>query len=242
MLKKLFPQIIATLFLAGFIAYAWTEPTVAPPGGNTESPVNVGASAQSKSGRLSVPELYDANDPAYYLNLNNISRMLGLNVAGDTRLEGDIKIKKNGVECSVYADCDNDGKTYFSGDCDESCSTCFTGSIATTPSSDGKDQNCNGRVDESISTLVKSKTCSGSPWYVNNGSCSAWCGSNPPYIGGLTPVPSEHFDGFGDQYSSGDGTATITNWDTCAKSYPGYSSPFADGPNFKCDCYFVAIQ
>ncbi|MDO8559401.1 MAG: hypothetical protein Q7R84_03655 [bacterium] len=54
MFKKFLPQIIASLFLAGFVAYAWTEPSSAPPGGNVDTPINVGPTAQIKSGPLQV--------------------------------------------------------------------------------------------------------------------------------------------------------------------------------------------
>ncbi len=52
MLKKFLPQIIASLFLAGFVAYAWTEPSVAPPAGNVNAPINVGPNTQTKQGDL----------------------------------------------------------------------------------------------------------------------------------------------------------------------------------------------
>ncbi len=46
------PQIIAMLFLTGFIAWAWTEPSSAPPAGNVEAPINVGPNIQTKKGDL----------------------------------------------------------------------------------------------------------------------------------------------------------------------------------------------
>ncbi len=57
MIKKLFkylPQTVAMLFLAGFVAYAWTEPSVAPPNGNVDAPINVGPNAQTKAGDFTV--------------------------------------------------------------------------------------------------------------------------------------------------------------------------------------------
>lgn len=42
------------LFLAGFAAYAWTEPASPPPGGNVPAPINVGSAAQTKQGDLTV--------------------------------------------------------------------------------------------------------------------------------------------------------------------------------------------
>jgi hypothetical protein len=52
MFKRFLPQIIAMLFLAGFVAWAWTEPTSAPPSGNAPTPINVGPTAQTKQGDL----------------------------------------------------------------------------------------------------------------------------------------------------------------------------------------------
>lgn len=56
--KKLFlkylPQILAMLFFAGFVAYAWTEPPQAPPDGNVDPPINVGSASQLKSGALGI--------------------------------------------------------------------------------------------------------------------------------------------------------------------------------------------
>jgi len=42
---SLLPQIIASLFLVGFAAWAWQEPPVGPgipPGGNVDPPINTG--------------------------------------------------------------------------------------------------------------------------------------------------------------------------------------------------------
>ncbi|MCK4859107.1 MAG: hypothetical protein KAS87_00945, partial [Candidatus Omnitrophica bacterium] len=58
------------------------------------------------------------------------------------------------TEC--WIDVDGDGYSPFTGDCDETCSTCYVGSTATTASPDGRDQNCNGIVDDGAIS-----TCSG---------------------------------------------------------------------------------
>ena len=62
----------------------------------------------------------------------------------------ELRICKNGTCCPIWKDCDGDGRTYGNGDCDESCPTCYVGSSANTTVSDGKDQNCDGAVDEYI--------------------------------------------------------------------------------------------
>ncbi len=52
MIKKFLPHIVASLFLVGFVVYAWTEPTSAPPTGNVAAPINIGPTAQTKQGDL----------------------------------------------------------------------------------------------------------------------------------------------------------------------------------------------
>jgi hypothetical protein len=42
------------------------------------------------------------------------------------------------------------GCTYDGVDCDDSCATCYPGSTAYTSSADGKDQDCDGTVDEFV--------------------------------------------------------------------------------------------
>jgi len=48
----------------------------------------------------------------------------------------------------MYDDCDGDGFTAYTGDCDESCPTCYIGSTVYIDSADGKDQDCDGQIDE----------------------------------------------------------------------------------------------
>jgi len=51
-ISKFLPQIVALLFLTGFMAYAWTEPSQAPPADNVSAPLNTGNIGQSKEGGL----------------------------------------------------------------------------------------------------------------------------------------------------------------------------------------------
>jgi hypothetical protein len=83
---------------------------------------------------------------------------------------GSLSITKNGVTCPIWKDCDSDGKTYGNGDCDESCATCYVGSSVTTTSPDGKDQNCNGTVDE-VSLITCTPTVGTAVSYGFNDSC-----------------------------------------------------------------------
>ena len=60
MFKKIIPilpQIIASLFLTGFMVLAWTEPGSTPPGGNVDTPLNTGLIGQIKQGNLQVNAL-----------------------------------------------------------------------------------------------------------------------------------------------------------------------------------------
>ncbi|KPJ71253.1 hypothetical protein AMJ50_02740 [Parcubacteria bacterium DG_74_3] len=52
--------VLATVFLISFIVRAWTEPSVAPPGGNISAPINIGSTAQTKSGNLTVQGQFNA--------------------------------------------------------------------------------------------------------------------------------------------------------------------------------------
>ena len=44
--------VLTMSFLVGYLAFAWTEPTAPPPGGNVPAPLNVGNVGQSKEGGL----------------------------------------------------------------------------------------------------------------------------------------------------------------------------------------------
>ncbi len=61
---------------------------------------------------------------------------------------GTLSITKNGITCPIWKDCDGDGYTYGNGDCDESCNTCYVGNTNVYPSRDGKDNDCDGVVDD----------------------------------------------------------------------------------------------
>lgn len=52
---------IASVFIANYIVFAFTEPTSPPPAGNVPAPLNVGAGRQVKSGDLTVSNLKAAS-------------------------------------------------------------------------------------------------------------------------------------------------------------------------------------
>ncbi|MEK9135321.1 MAG: hypothetical protein AAB451_03450 [Patescibacteria group bacterium] len=63
---KFLPQIVAMLFLAGFVVYAWTGPTGAPPNNNADAPINVGTTAQYKSGAFGLGGLFHGYSDAIF--------------------------------------------------------------------------------------------------------------------------------------------------------------------------------
>jgi len=138
---------------------------------------------------------------------------------------GSLSITKNGVTCPIWKDCDGDGKTYGYGDCDESCNTCFVGSCITA-AIDGKDQNCNGTIDEA-KTVYTGVSCT-QPHPASEAACNARCaqlyGDN--YACGNSPSDCTH-SGYGSspmcngyywyQYLTGSGTVCDTC--TCGGNY-----------------------
>jgi len=57
----------------------------------------------------------------------------------------------DGYYAEVLASCPSGRQSETPGnDCDDDCATCYSGSTVTTPSPDGKDQDCNGIIDDSI--------------------------------------------------------------------------------------------
>lgn len=67
---KSFACIISVLiisFSVGYFAFAWTEPSMSPPGGNASPPINVSGITQTKTGTLQVPMVADPITPTYYI-------------------------------------------------------------------------------------------------------------------------------------------------------------------------------
>lgn len=102
--------------------------------------------------------LWTASGTNIYYNTGNIgigtsTPSAKLDIYSSTIPWNALGICKNGVCCPIWKDCDADGKTYGNGDCDESCPTCYVDSVSSTASPDGKDQNCDGVVDNLILLL-----------------------------------------------------------------------------------------
>src|SRR3989344_8611484 len=76
---RVFLSAIVGVFLVGVFVLAWTEPGSAPPGGNVEAPVNVGASTQAKAGSFIVGGVaFEAYNDVY---LSTISGRVGIGTA-----------------------------------------------------------------------------------------------------------------------------------------------------------------
>ncbi|MDO8604487.1 MAG: hypothetical protein Q7K40_03795 [bacterium] len=66
--------LLATVLSFGLsYVYAWTAPTATPPGGNVSAPLNTSATAQIKSGGLTVGSL-DAGGGSYFHNRISVRR------------------------------------------------------------------------------------------------------------------------------------------------------------------------
>ena len=84
------------------------------------------------------------------------------------RLTGDLP-------CPIWKDCDGDGHTYGGGDCDENCTSCFVGSTARV-AADGRDQDCNGLVDEKVRVGTRaSHTWHGTTLAAGGGTANLLC-------------------------------------------------------------------
>ncbi|MGB9726756.1 MAG: hypothetical protein ACP5OX_02465 [Minisyncoccia bacterium] len=58
------------------------------------------------------------------------------------------------LPCPLFMDCDGDGHFWWKGeDCDENCPTCYVGSKFYTNYEDGRDQDCDGLIDDNVECL-----------------------------------------------------------------------------------------
>ena len=85
--QKFIPLTLGVLVMSvliGYLVFAWIEPSQAPPGGNVLAPINMGPTAQIKTGNLTLPNLY-LNAVANEGNIYAIDQLIGYN---DLRLKG----------------------------------------------------------------------------------------------------------------------------------------------------------
>ena len=100
--------VLAVSFLLGYIVLAWTEPSVAPPGGNVDAPINVGTDYQVKDGDLglrtfyiddikiggTIPDLYSAHGNLIVKNSSNKVTLEIDGSAGNITMSGDLEVSK----------------------------------------------------------------------------------------------------------------------------------------------------
>jgi len=185
--------VLVVCFAVGFYAVAdWQPPTEAPPEGNVSAPINVGSDDQTKEGGLTINGVLTTLQDMI-VNLvtidgdGDVSTNLNADKLDDYNaadlMAGGIVGGCAGGLCSelpvgyhIDFDWDGDGYTMATGDCDETCPTCYKGSIAWTAEPDGKDQNCNGTIDET-QTLTANKSCYHGNVIVSSlvNACTSWC-------------------------------------------------------------------
>ena len=131
-----------------------------------------------------------------------------------------LKISKPVLVRAGKYDWDKDGKSAETGDCDETCIKCYSGSLFRTSNLDGKDQNCNGIIDEPVaSNVFKNCPATGYHYYNNksmlDSTCNTWCQSRGIPSGSVScsrTVPPPYTWGYSlfsaDTYS----------WDSCVSS------------------------
>jgi hypothetical protein len=83
--------VLVMSLLAGYLIFAWTEPSQNPPGGNVPAPINVGSTDQVKSGKLGVAT--DGVDSNYGLTVGNSSNSLGIKTSGKSYFEKEVFFK-----------------------------------------------------------------------------------------------------------------------------------------------------
>jgi trimeric autotransporter adhesin len=98
-------SILLTLFTVFFFVRAWQEPTQTPPGQNAYAPINVGPTAQTKTGNLTLPNLY-LNAAANEGNIQYLNQLIGYN---------DIFVKGNAAETAPVYLAGNQISVYTSG-------------------------------------------------------------------------------------------------------------------------------
>ena len=94
-----FPVLAASLlFLAFTVFAAWSNPTASPPANNTEAPINVGATAQTKTGNLTVNNLYlTATSEGNFYNINQIIGFNDLVLYGNSTKNAPIYLEGSSV-------------------------------------------------------------------------------------------------------------------------------------------------
>jgi len=209
--------ILLGLIISGYI-FGWTVPSTTPPGGNVAPPINTGSTNQAKTGYLAVGTSTTPTYPLEVGNQLRVWGQLISKVASGTApfvVDSPTKVTNLNADlldgydssdllgggtvwgfsappgnCPPYDDCDGDGHTAFTGDCDETCPTCYVGSTAYTTSPDGKDQDCDGIIDEA--TPVCTPSYGSQVTFGYNGSSCGWVSSGSyAYTDSTASAPSD---------------------------------------------------
>jgi hypothetical protein len=83
--------VIGSMFLVSGLILAWTPPGSSPPGGNVSLPLNVSATAQTKTGALNsnssmgAPIFYDQDNTGYYIDPASVSKFNTIDLGGVSR-------------------------------------------------------------------------------------------------------------------------------------------------------------
>jgi hypothetical protein len=88
--------VLVMSFLVGYLIFAWTEPSQAPPGGNVAEPLNRSSNPQDKPARLTFTEFYDYNNTNYYVNPDGLSVLAGPVGIGTNTPDTNYKLDVNG--------------------------------------------------------------------------------------------------------------------------------------------------
>jgi len=242
--------IILGLVVANYI-FGWTTPSANPPSSNLPAPLNTGSSNQSKEGYLAVgtstaPEYplevgnqlrvwgqiiskvasgtapFVVDSPTVVANLN-VDKLDGYDAA-DLSAGGDTIWGYSAPpgDCAPYNDCDGDGYTAFTGDCDESCDTCYVGSTAYTTSPDGKDQDCDGEIDE-ISDVICTPTYGDYVYFGYDSGCNWVKNGSYMYVSTGVDAPQDTQHCIPDTASC---TEYAGGWGLCSASVGSFKRPY----------------
>jgi len=117
-------------------------------------------------------------------------------------------------------------------DCNDNCLTCFPGSTATTPTADGKDQDCDGTVDENI---AKTRVC-GTGTAVEFSEMVSSCNDYCIYDGTLTCTTQLYGGGSTFYFTYNWASCTGSNVQSCSGSNNNCFTCKADTGTRTCTC------
>jgi hypothetical protein len=148
-------SILLTFFTFFFFVRAWQEPTQTPPGQNAYAPINIGPTAQTKTGNLTLPNLY-LNATANEGNIQYLNQLIGYN---------DIFVKGNAAETAPVYLAGNQISIYTSGTERLRIDSSGNVGIGTTAPQDQLHISGNGSLRRAISL---ENTTAGTRWRIQN--------------------------------------------------------------------------